>query len=117
MTEPYSLETILSELGDKSDAWVLQDKTTSLYVTIPHPNYPGKNPIHFFLSKEDAQAILIEIMDVNSKLKNREIYPVKVKLVQAIKGIAAGANNPWKADGFVVHSPNEVYEFVRDNAI
>jgi len=117
MTEPYSLETILSELGDKTDAWVLQDKTTGLYVTIPHPKYPGKSPIHFFISKDDAQAILLEIIDVNEKLKNREIYPTKVNLIQAIKGVAAGADNPWNADGFVVHSPNEVYEFVRDNAI
>jgi len=117
MTKPYSIETILSELGEDADAWVLQDKTTSLYVTIPHPNYPGKNPIHFFLSKEDAQSVFIEIADVNPKLKNREIYPVKVKLVQALKGVEAGADNPWNADGFVVHSPNEVYEFVRDNEI
>jgi hypothetical protein len=83
----------------------------------PHPKYPGRNPIHFFISKDDAQSVLLEIIDVNEKLKNREIYPTKVKLIQAIKEVAAGKDNPGNADGFVVHSPNEVYEFVRDNAI
>ena len=113
MTEPYSLETILSEFSEDTEAWVLQEKGSGLYVTIPHPKYPGRNPIHFFLSKSDAQGVLIELIDVNERLKDREIYPVMVKLIPAIKGIAAGSDNPWNADGFVVHSPNEVFEFLR----
>lgn len=113
MTEPYSLETILTEFSEDTDAWVLQEKPTGLYVTIPHPKYPGRNPIHFFLSKSDAQEILVELVDVNARLKDREIYPVMVKLIPSIKGIAAGSDNSWNADGFVVHSPNEVFEFVR----
>lgn len=113
MTEPYSLETILSEFSEDTEAWVLQEKKTGLYVTIPHQKHPGRNPIHFFLSKSDAQDLLVELLDVNEKLKNREIYPVMVKLIPAIKGIAAGSDNPWKADSFVVHSPNEVYEFMQ----
>ena len=114
MIEPYTLDTILSEFSDNSDAWVLQEKTTGLYVTIPHPKYPGRNPIHFFLSKSDAQDLLLELMDVNEKLKDREIYPVQVKLIPAIQGIATGAaSNPYNADGFVVHSPNEVFEFIQ----
>lgn len=117
MTEPYSLDTILSEFSADSDAWVLQDKTTGLYVTIPHPKYLGRSPIHFFISESDAQDLLVELMDVNEKLKDKEIYPVKVKLIAAIKGIAAGADNPWNADGFVVHSPSEVFEFIEGTAI
>lgn len=117
MTKPYSIETIISELSDNSDAWVLQDKNTGLYVTIPHPMYPGRNPIHFFLRKSDAQDVLIEILDVNKKLKDKEIYPVLVKLIPALKGIADGSNNPQNADGFVVHSPNEVYEFIQNKLI
>jgi hypothetical protein len=117
MTEPYSLETILAEFNENSEAWVLQDKSSGMYVTIPHPKYPGRSPIHFFMSESDAQDLLVEIIDVNEKLKEKDIYPIKVKLIQAIKGVASGANKLGNADGFVVHSPNEVYEFIKDKAI
>ncbi len=117
MTKPYSLETILSEFDEKTIAWVLQEKTAGLYVTIPHPKYPGKNPMHFFLSESDAQAVLVELLEENEKLRTKEIYAVRVLLLQALKGIASGAYNPKNVDGFVVHSPNEVYEYVRDRAI
>ena len=117
MTEPYSLETILSEFSGDEDAWVLQEISTGLYVTIPHPKYPGRSSIHFFTSKLDAQDVLVELIDVNDNLKNREIYPVKVKLIPAIKGVAAGASNPFNSDGFVVHSPNEVFEYLQERAI
>ncbi len=117
MTEPYTLETILAEFNEDSEAWVLQDKSPGMYVTIPHPKYPGRNPMHFFLSESDAQDLLVEIVDVNPKLKLKEIYPVKAKLIQAIKGVASGANKLGNADGFVVHSPNEVYEFIKEKTI
>ncbi|GAW87797.1 hypothetical protein bplSymb_SCF17701P002 [Bathymodiolus platifrons methanotrophic gill symbiont] len=112
MTNPYSLETIISELGDKADAWVLQDTTTGSYVTIPHPKYPGRQIIHFFMSKSDAQDVLVEILDTSDTLKDKEIYPTKINISSAMEGIAAGKDNPLNADGFVVHSPNEVREFL-----
>lgn len=117
MTEPYALDTILAEFNEDSEAWVLQEKTSGMYVTIPHPKYPGRNPIHFYLRESDAQDVLIEILDANEKLKEKEIYPVKVKLIQAIKGVASGAKKLGNADGFVVHSPNEVYEFIKDKTM
>ena len=117
MTEPYSLEAILSKFSDDSDAWVLQDKTSERFVTIPHPRYPGRNPIHFFITKSDAKDLLVKLMKVNKSLKDKEIYPVKVKLIPAINGIASGANNPLNADSFVVHSTKEVLEFIEGNAI
>jgi hypothetical protein len=112
MTDPLSLETIRTEFSEDTEAWVLQDKKSKKYVTIPHPKYPGRNPIHFFLSKSDAESVLTEILDVNWALGNRDIFPVSVKLLQAIRGIAA-AKTLGDADGFVVHPPNEVFEFVR----
>lgn len=54
MTDPLSLETILAEFNEDSETYVLQDTKSKKYVTIPHPSYPGRNPIHFFLSKSDA---------------------------------------------------------------
>lgn len=112
MTDPLSLETIVAEFSDDSEAWVLRDTKSKKYVTIPHPRYPGRNPIHFFLSKADAERVLTEILDVNWPLKNRDIFPVSVKLLKAIRIIAAD-KTAGNADGFVVHPPNEVFEFIR----
>jgi hypothetical protein len=112
MTDPLSLETILAEFSEETEAWVLQDKKSKKYVSIPHSKYPGRNPIHFFLSKNDAESILTEILDVNWALRNRDIFPVNVNLLQAVRSIAAD-KTLGNADGFVVHPPNEVFEFIR----
>jgi len=112
MTDPLSLDTILSEFSEESEAWVLQDTQSKKYVTIPHPKYPGRDPIHFFMSQNDAEAVLQEILDVNWALRNRNIFPTKVKLLLACRSIAADKTASG-ADGFVAHPPNEVYEFIR----
>ena len=109
MTEPLSLDTILAEFNESSEAWVLQDKKSNKYVVIPHPKYPNRSPIHFFLSKADAEKVLAEIVEVNWSMKNRDIFPVSVKLLTALRGIAKD-----KTAGFVVHSPNEVFDFIRE---
>jgi hypothetical protein len=46
-------------------------------------------------------------------LDHKAILREKVKLVPAIKGIAAD-KKPRNADSFVVHSPNEVDEWLRE---
>lgn len=113
MTAPLQLETILSEFSGDAEAWVLQDETSGKYVVIPDARFPGRRPIRFFMRREDAEAMLHELIEVNSKLRGKEIYPVKVKLHTAIRGIASDTN-PANADAFVVHSSNEVYDWVRD---
>ena len=110
MTDPFSLDTIKSEFNEETEMWVLQDTTSKKYVTIPHPKYPGRNPIHFFMRREDAEDVLKKILDVNWALRNRNISPTKVKLLRACRDIAADKTK-GNADGFVVHPPNEVYEF------
>jgi hypothetical protein len=115
MTSPLELETILSEFDDKSEAWVLQDSESKKYVTIPDPRYPGKHPVRFFLRREDAESILVELLDQNPRLQGKDIFPIKVKLVPALKGIASD-RKAGNADSFVVHSPNEVYEWLRERA-
>ncbi|MFZ4702041.1 MAG: hypothetical protein ACOYMG_18505 [Candidatus Methylumidiphilus sp.] len=112
MTDPLSLDTIQSEFSEQSEVWVLQDTKSKKYVTIPHPKYPSRNPIHFFMSRDDAESVLQEILDVNWALKNRNIVATKVKLLLACRSIAADKTHD-NADGFVVHPPNEVYEFLR----
>lgn len=112
MTDPLSLETIITDFTEDTETWVLQDRTSKKYVTIPHPKYPGRNPVHFFMSRNDAEAVLQEILDVNWALKNRDVVATRVKLLPACRGIA-GDTTPGHADGFVVHPPNEVYEFIQ----
>lgn len=113
MTEPLSLEVMLSELDEDTEAWVLQDVPSGKYVIIPDSRFPGRKPVRFFMRREDAEAVLMELIDVNPKLSKKEIYPVKVRLIPALKGIA-NDKNPENADAFVVHSVNEVYEFIRE---
>ena len=55
--------------------------------------------------------MLVEILDVNDKMRSEDIFPVKVKLLQTLQDIASGKTN---GDGFVVHSPNEVIEFLQE---
>lgn len=112
MSEPLSLETITGEFTEDYEAWVLQDTKSKKYVVIPHPKYPGRSPIHFFMSQQDADQVLQEILAVNSTLPRHTVVPTKVRLLQACRIIAAGGSAAG-ADGFVVHPPNEVFEWIR----
>ena len=112
MADPLSLETILAEFSEDWEAWVLKEQSSEQYLAIPHPKYPGRQPLHFFMSRADAEAVLTEILDVNPKLRGKDIFPTKVKLLTAARAIATKPV-PGGIDGFVVHPPNEVFEFIR----
>ncbi len=110
MSDPLSLDVLLSEFDASYEAWVLRDANSGMYVTIPHPKYPERTIIHFFMSREDANAVLDAIIDAgNQKIERSPIITVKVNLHQAMRGVA-NTRNPGFADGFVVHPPNEVFE-------
>ncbi len=112
MSDPLSLDTIVSEFSDESEAWVLKESSSAQYVSIPHPKHPGRRPLQFFMSRRDAEAVLTELLDVNPGLRGKDIFPAKVKLLQAARAIAEKPV-PGGIDGFVVHPPNEVFEFIR----
>jgi hypothetical protein len=112
MTDPLSIETIVAEFPEDAQAWVLKEASSQQYVAIPHPKYPCRRPLHFFMSRADAEALLTEILDVNPGLQGKDIFPAKVKLLQAARAIATKPV-PGGIDGFVVHPPNEVFEFIR----
>jgi hypothetical protein len=82
------------------------------YLTIPDDRFPGRHPVRFFLSHMDAQRLLTEALKVNPALAGEQITPVPVKLLKAIRSLAAD-KTPGHADSFVVHSPNEVFEFLQ----
>ena len=113
MTQPLPLDTVLSEFSEKSEAWVLQAKRSGKYLTIPDNRFPGRRPVRFFMSRLDADRMLTEVLKVNPSLAAENISSVSIKLLQALRSIAAD-KTPGNADSFVVHSPNEVYDFLRD---
>lgn len=115
MDQPLSLDTILSEFEEGSEAWTLQDNKSKKYIVAPDPRNPGRMPIRFFLQKQDAEDFLQEVLEVNENLRGKNILAVKVKLLPALKGIAID-KTIGNADSFVVHSPNEVYNWLRGNA-
>ena len=113
MTSPLKLEDILSEFSEDADAWVLRDRSSDRYVIIPDPKFLGRKPIRFFMRREDAMDLLQELNEENPILRHKEIYPFKVKLLESLRRIASDTN-PDNADAFVVHGPNEVYEYIRE---
>jgi hypothetical protein len=110
-TQPLPLDTILGEFSEESEAWVLQSKRRGTYLTIPDHRFPGRQPVRFFMSRADADRMLAEVLKVNPSLSGEQITPVSVKILQALRNIAAD-KTPGHADSFVVHSPNEVFEFI-----
>jgi hypothetical protein len=114
VTDPLSLDVLMGEFAPDYEAWVLRDARSGLYLTIPHPKYPGRIIVHFFMSRENAMSVLDAIIEAgNKKIEQATIIPVKVNLHASLQGIAK-TKAPGVADGFVVHPPNEVYEFLRD---
>lgn len=109
MTEPLPLDTILGEFSENSDAWMLQGRNGK-YLVIPDPRYPGRRPLRIFMSKEDAGRVLAQVLKANPSLIAQQVTPRSVKLLAALRGVAAD-RTLGNADSFVVHSPNEVYEF------
>ena len=112
MTEPISLDVLEREFDDDKEVWVLRDVRSQKYVIVPDDRFPDRRPVRFFLRKSDAEALLTAIREENAALRGRRIGAVKVKLLPAARRIAAD-NNPDHADSFVVHSPNEAFDFVR----
>jgi len=106
MAEPLELDTILAEFSEDDPAWVLCDTASGKYVTIPDAKYLGRNMFRFFMSELDAKRILEALVLKAPALQGRKIKAVEVKLKQALRGVASSGN---PADGFVVHTPNEVF--------
>jgi len=110
MIQPLSLDVILEEFSEEYKAWVIQGKNGK-YLIIPDDRYPGRRPIRFFMSKLDASRVVEAVLQVKPELGAQKLAAVEVNLLQALRGVAAD-NDPTHADSFVVHTPNEVYEFV-----
>jgi len=113
MTQPLPLDAVLSEFSETSEAWVLQSQRQGTYLIVPDNRFPGRRPVRFFMSREDAERLLVQVLQAKPALADAQITPVRVKLLAALRSIAVD-KTPGHADSFVVHSPNEVFEFLMD---
>lgn len=113
MNQPIPFEVLETELDAYATAWILQEKQSGNYLLIPHDKYPGRRILHFFLSQGDAEKVLMEVNEANPDLSKRLIMAVEIELFPLLRRIAANQLD-GVADGFVVHSPNEVLDFVRE---
>ena len=112
MTQPLPLDTVLAEFTEDYQAWVLQSRKNGLYLVVPDDRFPGRQPVRFFMSKLDADRFLERVLEVTPTLSSARLRPVQVKLLTALRSIAAD-KTPGHADSFVVHSPNEIFEFTQ----
>ena len=112
MNKPLPLDTIIGEFSEEYQAWLLQSGVNGQYLVIPDHRFPGRKPIRFFMSELDASRVLEAILRAKPSLIESGLVPVQVRLQDALRKIAAD-KNPDHVDSFVVHSPNEVFEFIR----
>ncbi len=110
MTQPFSLDVIEEEFSEDYKAWAIQAQNGE-FLVIPDDRYPGRHPIRFFTSEADAKRVINAVLTAKPELKKANLKPIELPLRDSLRRIAQDPN-PERADSFVVHSPNEVYEFV-----
>jgi hypothetical protein len=110
MIQPLSLDVIEGEFTEEYKAWVIQGKNEK-FLVIPDSRYPGRKPIRFFMSQMDADRVLNAVLDANPLLAKQGLVSVQVQMLESLRRLAL-ETDPERADSFVVHSPNEVYEFL-----
>jgi hypothetical protein len=108
MEKALDPDVLLSDFSEDDTAWVLRDLKSGEYVVIPHEKYPGRIILHFFMSAADATRVREELDRANPAFSSKEIYPYEVKLKAAAR--SSVADDP--VNGFVVHTPREVLEFI-----
>jgi hypothetical protein len=113
MQGPLPLDTLLGEFSEEYEAWIIQSKKNGEYLIIPDDRFPGRRPIRFFMSAEDASRVIDAVLRAKPSLSGASLWPVKVRLHDSLRRVAAD-KRPDHADSFVMHSPNEVFEFVRE---
>lgn len=109
MTQPIDIDTILAEFSETDGAWVILDVVSGARLNVPAPNYAGVEVIRLFLSRNDAEHFLAEVLNAAPQLKEAVLVAIPVPLIRTAKAIAAQRKGGAKI-GFVVHSPNEVFE-------
>jgi hypothetical protein len=110
MIQPLSLDVIEGEFSEDYEAWVIRGKNGK-FLVIPDNRFPGRRPIRFFMSEADASKVIDAVLHAKPALASQGLTPVRVRLLDSLRGVAKDTDTN-NADSFVVHSPNEVFDFV-----
>jgi hypothetical protein len=110
--KPLDLDTV-TEFGEGYEAWTLTTQRVASTSRCQTLAIPDAIPSAFFMREADAQALLDRLVEVNPRIGSANVRPVKVRLLRAPCSIAAD-RTPGNADSFVVHSPNEVYDWLKE---
>lgn len=113
MIRPLSLDVIEGEFSEEYSAWTIR-ADNGKFLVIPDPRFPGRKPIRFFMSEADARRVMDAVLHVKPELGRTKLAPVQLPLLDSLRRIALDSNQDH-ADSFVVHSPNEVYEFLNSS--
>jgi hypothetical protein len=62
--------------------------------------------VRFFLSRSDCESVIGELKKFHPEGKDYSLEPFEVPLIIGLRLIA-------DADAFVIHGPNEVFDFLR----
>jgi hypothetical protein len=110
MAKPLDIDTLLGEFSESDSAWTIIDVVSGARLNVPdHARYPGVEVVRFFLSRDDAEKHIAEVIAAAPRLANAVLVAVPVPLIRTARAIAA-LRDRGKRVGFVVHSPNEVFE-------
>jgi hypothetical protein len=109
MTNPLDLDAILGEFSEDDNAWTVIDVVTGARLNVPDARYPGTDIVRFLLSRSDAEQLITKATAAAPHLRDAILAAVPVPLIRTAKAIAAQRKSGKKI-GFVVHSPNEVFE-------
>jgi len=111
MIQPRLLGVTPGEFSEEYRAWAIQGKSGK-YLTIPDLRFPGRITIRFFTTEYDASRVLDAVLDVRPELDVHKLIPVEVRLLEVLRRTAA-EKTPPRAESYTVHSPGEVYAFVK----
>lgn len=109
MTKPLDIDAILGEFSVDEIAWVIMDVASGARLNVPDGRYPATEIVRFFMSGQDAERFIEEVERVAERVRDAVLVAVPVPLIRTAKAIAS-ARSSGKKIGYVVHSPNEVFE-------
>lgn len=109
MQKPIDIDTVVAEFSEDDMAWVVMDVASGARLNVPDDRYPKTEIVRFFLSQHDAERVIEEVKRVANKVRDAVLVAVPVPLLRTARAVAAARSLGMKV-GFVVHSPNEVFE-------
>jgi hypothetical protein len=110
MIQPMSIDVILREFSEEYRAWVIEAESGKC-LAIPDRRFPGRKPILFFKTEYDASRLLGAVLKARPMFESQRLVAVEVRLLETLRRVASDKNR-GQTDSFVIHSANEVSDFI-----